>query len=92
MLLTMEKQGREHRRKLNMYEPAVFCIRIQGELDADWSEYFGAQSVTVAVNEAGFPVTTLTSDPVDQAGLIGMINRVNALGLPLVSVECLSTE
>jgi hypothetical protein len=30
------------------------------------------------------------TEPLDQAGLIGMINHVNMLGLPLVSVECLS--
>jgi ATP/maltotriose-dependent transcriptional regulator MalT len=34
--------------------------------------------------------TTLVSEPIDQAGLIGMINHVNMLGLPLVSVECVS--
>jgi hypothetical protein len=27
-----------------------------------------------------------------QAGLIGIFNYVNMLGLPLVSVDCLSTE
>ena len=54
--------------------------------------YFGAQSMSVKSDEAGFPATTLTSEPVGQAGLIGMVNHLNTLGLPLVSVECLSTE
>ena len=88
----MEKQDREHRQKLNMYEPAVFTIRIQGELDENWSEYFGAQSLSVEADEAGFPVTTMMSEPVDQAALVGFINHLNALGLPLVSVECLPAE
>ena len=77
------------RKKLNMYESSVFAIRIQGELDEDWSEYFGAQSMSVEVNEAGFPVTTIISEPVDQAALIGIINRLNDIALPLVSIECL---
>jgi hypothetical protein len=76
--------------KLNMYDPAVFAIRIQGEIGEDWAEYFGAQTVSTEWGAAGFPVTILTTEPVDQAGLIGMINHVNMLGLPLVSVECLS--
>jgi hypothetical protein len=29
---------------------------------------------------------------VDQAALIGMINHLNRLGLPLISVECLPTK
>ena len=88
-LLAMEKQREKHRPKLNMYESLVFAIRIQGELDEDWSEYFGAQSMSVEVDEAGFPVTTLISEPVDQAGLIGMINGLNSMALPVISVEYL---
>jgi hypothetical protein len=80
----------QHPGKLNMYDPAVFVIRIQGEIGEDWAEYFGARTVSVERGESGSPVTVLTTEPVDQAGLIGMINYVNMLGLPLVSVECVS--
>ena len=76
--------------KLNMYDPVVFAIRIQGEIGEDWAEYFGARTISTERGVAGFPVTVLTTEPVDQAGLIGMINHFNMLGLPLVSVECLS--
>jgi hypothetical protein len=75
--------------KLNMYDPAVFAIRIQGEIGEDWAEYFGARTISTERGVTGFPLTVLTTEPVDQAGLIGMINHVNMLGLPLVSVECL---
>jgi hypothetical protein len=84
--------GMEQRRqRINMYDRAVFCIRIEGKLSESWSEYFGAQSMSVEVDEAGLSSTTLISEPVDQAALIGMINHLNGLGLPLVSVECLPT-
>ena len=72
-----------------MYEPAVFAIRIQGEIGEDWGEYFRARTISMERGEAGFPVTILTTEPVDQAGLIGMINHVNMLGLPVISVEYL---
>jgi hypothetical protein len=75
---------------LNMYEPAVFAIRIQGEIGEDWAGYFGARAISRELGQADFPVTVLTTEPVDQAGLIGLINHVNMLGLPLVSVECVS--
>jgi hypothetical protein len=73
-----------------MYAPAIFAIRIQGEIGEDWAEYFGARTIAMERSESGFPVTILTTEPVDQAGLVGLINHVNMLGLPLVSVECLS--
>jgi hypothetical protein len=78
--------------KINMFEPAVFRIRINGKLSESWLEYFGAQSLCVEVDEAGLSSTTLISEPVDQAALVGMINHLNGLGLPVVSVECLSAS
>ena len=79
----------QQRQRINMFEPAVFAIRIGGRLGESWSEYFGAQSISVEVDESGLSSTTLISEPVDQATLVGMINRLNGLGLPLVSVESL---
>jgi hypothetical protein len=76
--------------KLNMYAPAIFAIRIQGEIGEDRVEYFGVRTISVERRESGLPVTVLTTEPVDQASLVGLINHVNMLGLPLVSVECLS--
>lgn len=73
-----------------MYDPAVFAVRIQGEIGEDWAEYFGARTISTEQGKAGSLVTVLTTEPVDQAGLLGMINHVNMLGLPLVSVECVS--
>ena len=80
----------QRRQRVNMFDPAVFLIRIEGRLGESWSEYFGAQSISVEEDEAGLSSTTLISEPVDQAALVGMINRLNGLGLPVVSVECLS--
>ncbi len=79
-------------RKINMYEPAVYRIYIQGELDESWAEYFGAQSVTIEADEAGNIVTCLISEPIDQAALVGLVNNLNSLGIPLISVECWLTE
>jgi hypothetical protein len=80
----------QRRQRINMFEPAVFSIRVEGRLGDSWSEYFGAQSISVEEDEAGLSSTTLISEPVDQAALVGMINLLNGLGLPLVSVECVA--
>jgi hypothetical protein len=79
------------KQRINKFDSAVFCIRINGKLSERWSEYFGAQSMSVEEDEAGLFTTLLISEPVDQAGLIGMINCLNGMGLPLVSVECVPT-
>ncbi len=76
-------------RKLTMGEPAVFRICIQGALDNSWADYLGLQAISVEVDEAGIAATLLTTEPVDQAGLVGLINRLNSLALPLLSVETL---
>jgi hypothetical protein len=78
---------RQRRQRIGMFEPAVFRIRVEGKLSESWSEYFGAQSMSVEVDEAGPISTILIGEPVDQAALIGMINHLNGLGHPLVSVE-----
>jgi hypothetical protein len=75
-----------------MYDSAVFCIQVQGDLDERWCEYFSTQSLTARVDESGSPATTLISAPVHQSALLGMINHLNALGLPLISVECLPSR
>lgn len=72
-----------------MFDPAVFRIRIRADLDESWSKYFAVQSMSVESDGEGLRTTTLISEPVDQAALVGIINRLNSLGLPLLSVECL---
>ena len=88
----MKETGSKSRPRLNMYQPAVFCVRLQGEVSESWTDYFDAQSLSVEVDAEGHRVTVLTTGPVDQAGLLGIINHLNMLGLPLVSVECLSAD
>jgi hypothetical protein len=88
----MNKTGAKSRPRLNMYQPAVFCVRLQGEVGESWTDYFDVQCLSVEVDAEGHRVTVLTTGPVDQAGLIGIINHVNMLGLPLLSVECLSAD
>ena len=75
-----------------MFEAAVFSICIKGELDKSWSDYFGVQSMSVVSDGVRSPVTTILSEPLDQAGLLGLLNRLNSLGLAVVSVQRLPTN
>ena len=48
--------------------------------------------MSVELDVEGHAVTVLKTKPVDQAGLMGIINSAYVMRLPLVSVACLSLE
>ena len=82
----------QHKQLLRLYTPATYCLRLQGVLDESWSEHLSGMTIYISQVEEGTAVTTLTGRLVDQAALLGVLNNVYNLGLPLLSVECLGTE
>ena len=58
-------------------------IRLKGHLDDRWAEWF--EGLTITLEEEGD--TLLTGPIIDQAALHGLLKKVRALGLPLVSVS-----
>jgi hypothetical protein len=65
----------------------LYAIRVEGHLDAHWSEWLERMTIT---HEAG-GVTRLEGPLVDQAALYGLLNKLRDLRLPLVSVERLGS-
>ena len=63
-------------------------IRIQGQLDQRWSEWF--EGFTLVVDGDGN--TILTGSVVDQAALHGLLRRIGDLGVTLISVNLLDQE
>lgn len=74
----------EIKRKLTLY-PATYQIKVPGHLDANWTEWSGQMTITADCEEDDQPVTILTGT-IDQAALHGLLRRLYALGLPLISV------
>jgi hypothetical protein len=63
--------------------PICYCIRIEGHLSADWSDWFGGMIVRCQPDG-----TTMLVGPVrDQAALQGLLISVRDLGLSLISVN-----
>ena len=61
----------------------VYRIRIKGNLDKQWSDWFGGLTITPQANNE----TLLIGSVMDQAALHGMLAKLCDLGLPLLSVE-----
>jgi hypothetical protein len=75
------------KKKLTLYRPATYQIKVPGHLDESWPDWVGRMTITVESEGDDPPITTLTGT-VDQAALQGLLRRLYSLGLPLISVIC----
>jgi hypothetical protein len=62
--------------------PGFYQIRVKGELDPSWSDWFDGFTITSAEGN-----TELTGQVADQAALLGILTQLNNLGLSLISVS-----
>ena len=76
---------------LSISSPAQYRIAVQGSLDANWSATLGMH-VAVGRDREQHPVTTLTGEVVDQAMLLGVLNYVLNLGMPIILVRWLDAD
>jgi len=66
----------------------VYQIRVKGNLDRKWSDWFDGFTVTLQADDE----TSLTGLVADQAALHGLLGKIRDLGLPLLSVKRLESE
>jgi hypothetical protein len=81
---------KEDKRRLTLDRPATYQIKVPGVLDECWSDWTGEINVTVESDVTGMPITILTGS-VDQAALQGLLRRLYSLGLPLISVNWITS-
>ncbi len=63
-------------------ESMRYLIRIEGQLNPQWADWFG--DVTITWDDNG--ETLITCPDLDQAALHGLLRKVRDLGIPLISV------
>ena len=71
-----------------MCNPAVFTMRVVGVLGEEWSGRLGGLTLITSEKAGQQSVTTLTGQLADQAALLGVLNSLYNMRLPVLSVEC----
>jgi len=66
-----------------MGEEKFYEIRVQGHLQGDWRDWFGAMTLHCLPNGE----LALCGPVADQAALFGLLARIRDLGLTLVAVN-----
>ena len=64
-------------------EPAVYQIKVKGQLSADWRAWF--DGMTIIQDATG--ATLITGPVADQAALHGLLRKVRDLGLTLLALS-----
>lgn len=78
----------EHPSAHDANQPMVYQIRIKGHLSPQRIDWF--DGLTIVLEEEGD--TLLTGPMVDQAALHGLLKKVRDLGMPLLSVNTVSSS
>ena len=73
--------------RLTLFDPATYRICVQGKIALTWSEDFTTMALSYLDPDDLAPRTVLEGRVLDQAQLIGLITELYGLGLPLVSVQ-----
>lgn len=76
---TLPAMGREYK----------YRITVVGKLDTSWSSRLAGMAITIRGGEERQTITILEGKVSDQSALIGVINTLNDLQYPLLSVEFL---
>ncbi len=67
--------------------PATYRITVKGRIDASYFENLGGMHVTVHGQSDEIQVTILTGEVKDQAELMGILDGLYMLHMPILSLE-----
>lgn len=81
-----EKKG-----TLTLYQPVLYQVEVPGHMDPDSAAWFGEIAIRTGQDAGENPITTLMAR-CDQSALIGLLRRLNSLGLPIIAVKILEGD
>ena len=74
-----------------LHGQANYQIKVPGGPDLIWLDWVEEMTVVVERDDDGLPITILTG-MLDQAALLGLLRHLYSLGLPLISVVCVTAD
>lgn len=80
------------KKRLPMDGSATYRIHVQGCLDDVWSDRLANMTITMNLENKHVPVSTLIGKLRDQAELVGVINGLYELRMPLLGMEIIVEE
>ena len=78
--------------RLQFDSPARYQIRVQGRIDARYSDRVEGMAISLPATGKEQLVTILEGELLDQASLAGVLTTLYELHLPVLSVKCLSSQ
>jgi hypothetical protein len=70
-----------------MADRGTYQIRVQGQISERWAHLFDEMSIETDQGGDAAPTSMLSGPVADQAALMGLLQTLYALGLPLLSVQ-----
>ena len=77
---------------LKLRTPATYRIEVEGRLQESWSGSLGGMRIASRIRKDHTVVTTLVGRLHDQGELTGVLNNLYDMHLPILSVNCISSE
>ena len=71
---------------------AIYCIKIRGVIDQRYAGHFGDMIISTEKKDEGQTTSKLTGKIKDQAELMGVLNALYNLHLPIVSIQTLDEK
>jgi hypothetical protein len=84
------KVKKPFRNSIPFDRPATYQICVQGRIDPNWAGLMAGMTIRLTIEKAVPPVTTLEGELSDQAALLGVLNSLYELHLPVLLVHCKS--
>jgi hypothetical protein len=69
--------------------PVTYQINVQGSIDPAWSDRMAGMKIRNSLEQTKPPITVLDGEVSDQAALLGVLNSLYELHLPIISVTIL---
>ena len=72
--------------------PAMYKIKVQGELKENWSERLLGMQITIDRSQRNLPISVLVGQINDQTALSGVLNALYDYNMTIISVHMLKSK